>query len=373
MTKKKVLFLTIAFDTGGTEKVTFDIVSHLNPDKYDITLMSMYGGGYFESQLPEYVHVKHFFPHFIRFVIRAVEYLPGRWIHKYFIRDKYDVEIACGDNHPSRIINCSPNKSSKKIAWIHMDVIERGYRGHGVKTTFGRKRFYKNFDKIVNVSKDCEKQFIKKFGDDLPTSVIYNPVDVDNIRKKAIEVPDIFLPEDAFNIVCMGRFTDQKGFDRLVDAYSQIKDKISRNVHITIIGDGFMRDDIQNMIDTNALSEVIELVGYHNNPYPILNQADLFLLASRDESFALVVAEAMVLGVPVMSTRCTGPVELLRDGEAGLLVENSTEGIREGLLKVLTDEEYYAEMKSTAEKNRDNFDIGKTMKDIEELLDENRN
>ncbi len=56
--KCKVLFLTVAFDTGGTEKATFDIITHLNPDKYDITRMSMYGGGDFWKQLPECVHGK---------------------------------------------------------------------------------------------------------------------------------------------------------------------------------------------------------------------------------------------------------------------------------------------------------------------------
>jgi len=368
--KKRLLFLTVSYDSGGTEKVTYDIISHLNPKKYDITWMAMYGGGYYEALLPEYVHKKYFFPQFIRFVIRLVEYLPSRIVHRIFIKEKYDVEIACGDDLPSKVINGSPDRNAKKIAWIHMDVIERGYKGHGVKTAFGRKLFYKKFDKIVNVSKDCEKQFIKKFGNDLPTMTIYNPIDADVIRKKANETPDIILPEDAFNIVCVGRFTDQKGFDRLVDAYSQIKDIISRNVHITIIGDGFMRREIQNMIEQNALSEVFELVGYHDNPYSILNQADLFLLSSRDESFALVVAEAMVLCIPVMSTRCTGPVELLRDGTAGMLVENSTGGIRDGILRVLTDNRYYSQMKTVAENNKNNFDIFKTMGEIESLFDE---
>ena len=54
--KKKLLFLTTAFDTGGTEKVTLDIVNNLNPDKYDITLMTMYNGGLYQSQLSIFSH-----------------------------------------------------------------------------------------------------------------------------------------------------------------------------------------------------------------------------------------------------------------------------------------------------------------------------
>lgn len=94
------------------------------------------------------------------------------------------------------------------------------------------------------------------------------------------------------------------------------------------------------------------------------------MLSSTDESFSLVIAEAMVLGIPVISTRCTGPVELLKDGEAGLLVENSTEGIRDGLLKILTEDGYYAQMKEIAAKNTDNFDAAEIVRQIEDLFDE---
>ena len=56
--KKKLLFLTVKFDTGGTEKATYDIITRLDPEKYDITLMSMYGGGYYWDHLPEHIHRK---------------------------------------------------------------------------------------------------------------------------------------------------------------------------------------------------------------------------------------------------------------------------------------------------------------------------
>lgn len=367
--KKKLLFLTVKFDTGGTEKVTYDIITRLNPDKYDITLMSMYGGGYYWDHLPEYVHKKFFFPKFIRYVIRYVTTFPATLVHRTFIHEKYDVEIACGDDIPSRVIGHSPNLDSKKIAWIHMDVQERGYQGYEMRTAEGRKRFYRNFHKIVNVSNDCERKFCEKFGSDLPTCVIYNPVPADDIRAQAAAHPAFALPEGKFNIVCIGRFTPQKGFDRLLDAVHHIRRKGINGFAVTILGDGYERPMLEQKIREYGLEDQVRLGGYVENPYAILRQADLFLLSSRDESFSLAVAEAMVLGIPVMSTRCTGPVELLKDGEAGLLVANSTEGILDGLERVLTEVSFYKELCAKAQENKNNFNIANQIAIVEALLD----
>ncbi|MGM9658372.1 MAG: glycosyltransferase [Eubacteriales bacterium] len=366
--KKKLLFLTVKFDTGGTEKVTYDIITRLDPEKYDITLMSMYGGGYYWDNLPDHIHRKYFFPRFIRFVIRYVTLMPGKLVYRTFIHDDYDVEIACGDDIPSRVINHSVNRNSKKIAWIHMDVVERGYQGHEMRTEAGRKNFYRNFDHIVNVSNECERKFRHKFGNNLPTCVIYNPVPAAEILEKAAERPAVVLPKNTFNIVCIGRFTPQKGFDRLIEAYAALKKEGIPDCHITIIGDGYQRPDLEQRIARHGLMSDITLTGYLDNPYSVLTQADLFVLSSRDESFSLVVAEAMVLGVPVMSTRCTGPVELLKDGIAGYLVENSTEGIKNGLKAILTETQTYEHLKRKAKEKTRCFDIKKQMRLVEQII-----
>ena len=367
--KKKLLFLTVKFDTGGTEKVTYDIITRLNPEKYDITLMSMYGGGYYWDHLPDHIHKKFFFPKFIRYVIRYVIHFPGKLVYQTFIREKYDVEIACGDDIPSRVINHSTNPDSKKIVWIHMDVQERGYQGHEIKTEKGRRRFYRNFDHIVNVSYECERKFREKFGTDLPTCVIYNPVPAEDIQEKSRQTPAFTLPQNRFNIVCMGRFTPQKGFDRLLDALHSLNERKITGYHVTILGDGYERAALERQVCSYGLENQVTLPGYVENPYAIMKQADLFALPSRDESFSLAVAEAMVLGVPVMSTRCTGPVELLKDGKAGCLVENSTDGVLRGLERILTEACYYQELCVKARENTNNFNIFNQIAMVEALLD----
>ncbi len=154
----------------------------------------------------------------MRYVIRYVNYAPAWLVYRTFIHDKYDVEIACGDNQPSRVINASPNRKSTKIAWIHMDVVARGYRGWGMYTAWGRAHFYNHFNHIVNVSHECERKFQERFGNHWPTCVIYNLIDTELIRQKACEKSELILPQNTFNIVCMGRFMLEKGFDRVINA-----------------------------------------------------------------------------------------------------------------------------------------------------------
>lgn len=370
MEKKKVLFLTVAFDTGGTEKVTLDIINNLNPEKYDITLMTMYNGGLYQSQLKSYIKQKYFFPKFIRYVIRYVSFFPASIVYRTFIREKYDIEIACGDDLPSRIINHSPNKKSKKIAWIHMDVIQRGYKGYEMKTKIGRRRFYKNFDCIVNVSKECREKFIKKFGYKEKSIVIYNPIPENEIREKSKEAVNNIFDVNQFNIVCIGRLTDQKGFDRLLEAeYRLSKLKDVKPHHIYIIGEGVEKPNLIKIISDYNLKNVT-MLGFQDNPYKFLNQADLFLLSSRDESFSLVVAEAMTLGVPILSTKCTGPNELLNYGNRGCLVENSVDGIYSGLKNILSNDIYYRELIDIAKENQSVFNLNSQISEIEKVLDE---
>ena len=76
-----------------------------------------------------------------------------------------------------------------------------------------------------------------------------------------------------------------------------------------------------------------------DNPYKFLSQADVFVLSSYREGFAIVIPEAMACGLPILSTKCTGPTEILKDGEFGMLVENNYDGVYKGMKEVLDNRE----------------------------------
>ena len=184
--KKKILFLLEGFDKGGIEKVTLDIVNHLDPEKYDITVQTFWYGGHCQSLVNSNVKViPFFFKRYVRGIIRLIEYLPPKMLYCLFVRRKYDVEIAASDGGAAKVISGSTNKKAKKICWVHMDVVERGSGLKEYRTPKRANHIYGKFDIIVPVSEACRNKFQDKFGHDYPFRVVRNPLPVDEIKEKA--------------------------------------------------------------------------------------------------------------------------------------------------------------------------------------------
>jgi glycosyltransferase involved in cell wall biosynthesis len=121
-------------------------------------------------------------------------------------------------------------------------------------------------------------------------------------------------------IVAVGRLSDQKGFDMLIDAFSLVlKDRKAR---LVIFGEGELRTALQQQIDRLDLTAHVDLAGYTDNPIAEIKQADLFVLSSRFEGSPNVLVEAMSVGCKVVAFDCpSGPMETLKGGEVAPLVE----------------------------------------------------
>ena len=239
MKKKKVLFLLEAFDKGGIEQVTLNIVNHLNPEKYDITIQTFWYGGHCQSLVNPNVKVKpFFFRKYVRGIIRLIDYLPPKLLYRLFVRGDYDVEIAASDGGAAKVISGSKNKKAKKICWVHMDVVNRGSRLKEYKTPNSARRIYEKFDLIVPVSEACKDRFAEKFGYDYPFCVKRNPLPVDDILRKAAVKTDI-PSNKGVRFVCVGRLEEQKGFDRLIEACKQICTTTEHPFHVNIVGGGY--------------------------------------------------------------------------------------------------------------------------------------
>jgi glycosyltransferase involved in cell wall biosynthesis len=204
--KKKVLFLLEAFDKGGIEKVTLDIVNNLDPNKYDITVQTFWYGGHCQSLVNKNIRViPFFFKRYVRGIIRLIDYLPPRLLHALFIREKYDIEIAASDGGAAKVISGSTNKKSKKVCWVHMDVIQQGSKLKEFKTKKSANDIYAKFNKIICVSNESKKQFNLKFGFENKSLVINNPIPTEKILKMSEEDCEIKFDKNKFNIL-KGRF-----------------------------------------------------------------------------------------------------------------------------------------------------------------------
>ncbi len=366
--KKKVLFLLEAFDKGGIEKVTLDIVNHLDPKKYDVTVQTFWYGGHCQSQVVPHVKViPFFFKRYVRGIIRLIEYLPPRLLYRLFVRGDYDVEIAASDGGAAKVISGSTNRHSRKVCWVHMDVVERGSKLKEFQNAETARPIYEKFDVIAPVSAACRDRFIQKFGSSYPTHVVRNPMPVTEILAKA----DAFLPDfpvNCVNFVCVGRLVEQKGFDRLLQAAARVKDACATPFHIHIIGEGPDRVQLEEAISRLGLATNVSLLGFCENPYPHLKAADAFLLSSRDEAFPLVVGESLIVGTPAIATDCSGVREWLHNGAYGMVLENSTDGIYEGMMRVLSEPQVLTLYRSRIPEAQKEISFEKGLEDFEEVL-----
>ena len=137
-------------------------------------------------------------------------------------------------------------------------------------------------------------------------------------------------------LVTSGRLVSQKGYESLLEACNKLnKDNIK--YELWILGEDWARPKLEELINKYRLSN-IKLLGFKENSYKYIKQVDLFVCSSKNEGFSLVIAEAMILGLPVISTNCSGTNELLNFGEHGYIVENNEESLYEGLKIIISDD-----------------------------------
>ena len=142
--------------------------------------------------------------------------------------------------------------------------------------------------------------------------VIPNPVDLAPPRRRQ--------PANTRQLVAVGRLVHQKGFDLLLRAFAQIAPDHPQWT-LTIWGEGDERAALEALRADLGLTARVRMPGVTDRPGQWVEDAEVFVLSSRYESFGNVITEAMVAGLPVVAFDCPwGPGDILRDGEDGLLV-----------------------------------------------------
>ncbi|HET7663227.1 MAG TPA: glycosyltransferase [Rhodanobacteraceae bacterium] len=152
-------------------------------------------------------------------------------------------------------------------------------------------------------------------------TVINNPVDATTIRARSSEPVDHPWLKDGGDPVLMavGNLKPAKDYPTLLRAFALLRR--SHRTRLVILGEGDERNRLRSLVKKLGIGDTVVMPGFVHNPWAWMAKANLCVLSSRWEGFALVVAEALALGVPVVSTDCpSGPREILEDGRYGTLV-----------------------------------------------------
>ena len=177
------------------------------------------------------------------------------------------------------------------------------------------KYFLNSADLVIANSQKFVQSLKREFN--LNALCIYNPLDIDNIIRKSKKKKNFFRT-NKIRILNIGRFTDQKDQITLIKSLNEIKNKI--DFEAIIVGRGILKDKIRFAISKYKLNNEVRILDFMHNPYPIMKEADLFILTSKYEGLPNVLLEALTLKKFIISSDCdTGPKEILSNGKGGLL------------------------------------------------------
>lgn len=193
---------------------------------------------------------------------------------------------------------------------------------------------YSLSDGVISMSKGVESNLLSYGFITKEKSVfIYNPVINDEMLFLSKQAVDFNFNKKTF--IAVGRLVKQKNFSLLIEAFSEIKNTL--DCQLVILGEGHLRETLEEQIKQLKLKDDVHLLGFVDNPFAYIKQADVFVLSSLWEGFGNVVAEALALGTQVVSTNCpSGPSEILKNGKVGFLVEmNNSEKLADAMLKAL--------------------------------------
>ena len=173
------------------------------------------------------------------------------------------------------------------------------------------KLFYKRADLVIANSKKVATD-IKNFSN-VKTTHVYPGSFLQKIKRKRKN-------NNKLNIISIGRLTEEKGFDVLIESLKDI-DKTKYN--LTLIGDGKEKNNLSNQINYLNLQKNVKLLGFKENVYPYLKNSDLLINPSYFEGFPNVVIEALSCGIPVICSKSHGGIyEILKNQKYGDLFEN---------------------------------------------------
>lgn len=277
-------------------------------------------------------------------------------VQQNFIRaygqSKFDTVIQfCG--YERDLILLYSRFDGNNAIWVHNDMVaEMKLKSNQRKDIL--KYAYNNYDKVVAVTDDIVASTQKLAGTNKKIDIVKNTIDyktilanskqpiaLDPTTKCSVEPEKFYeiMQSDAKKFINIGRYSPEKGHDRLIDAFYKLWQK-DNSIYLIIIGGNSRANKYEELIEKvneMGLSENVILLLSVSNPYPIIKACNGFILSSLYEGFGLVLAEANILGLPIVSTDITGPRTFMNK-YGGTLVEDSEDGVYKGLEMLYNNE-----------------------------------
>lgn len=340
--KKKIIFVTKALWIGGIETALVNLLNNFNYKKYDVTLlvfkaeldmlrqihpkcrvliadrdemvsfkeMYRYSKLYHLTEEPKNPSRLH---KMMMWAVPAIRWAENRlyirYIRKLMQREMFDTAVIYSDVAGETAVRAI--KAEKYLMFYHHGAMRHVYHD---------KIAYKKCERIIAVSEnqaELLRRFIPQYKNKV--IVIHNLTDVEEIRNKGTAITDEVFDKTKFNIVSVGRVSHEKGMDIAVKICSRLVEDGYKNIRWWIVGDGPAMEEVRKLIVELHMEKYVFTVGMKANPYPYIQQADLYVQPSRFEGYPMTILEALILGQLVISTDNPGASEIIDNNHTGIL------------------------------------------------------
>jgi len=311
--KIKLIIITPTLKIGGSQKVITYLCKNLDSKIFDITLIiinNQNSSNSFPIESMKDIKIIDFKTSKVRFSLFKIIKAARKIKPDIIFSTQYYLNTAMVLIKPF-----IPSKS--KLIARETNIPSLREFKHKTIYMYFYKRFYKYIDAIVCQSIGMHKEL--NHITNCPKNklvIINNPIDCNFVQKKIEEKEDGNYKS---NIVALGStLGQQKGFERLIDSFSFIKDK---NVKLIIMGEGPNRRKLKEKIDKAGLQNQIYLVGRQKNPFKFFKRTDVLALSSFSEGFPNSVLEAGLCGIPTVAFNVQGGIsDIIIEGMNGFIV-----------------------------------------------------
>ena len=303
--RKKILFLVPSFaaGVGGAERVITILLRHLDHSRFECHLALVGEGRAFLEDLPREVTVHHLGVSRMRYCMPAIVKLNRQ------VRPDTILSTVIFLN--AMLMLARPFLSGRPRILLREASLPSAFLAQGARNPLILKwlyrRLYPKADKIICLCDAAIDDMVEHLGiwrDKLVR--IYNPVDVEMVRRLAEGAKSPYTGPGP-HVIAMGRLQSEKAYDVLLRAFSSVL-KAFPQAQLAILGEGPLETQLKQQAVELGVDRAVAFPGFQKNPWPYVQHADLFVLASRFEGLPNALLEVLALGVPVVATDCPGGV-----------------------------------------------------------------
>jgi len=238
---------------------------------------------------------------------------------------------------------------TKTILTVHSFLIDYYMPKSAWLTRLIYNQTYATVAIVDQIKELLESQYQLKYLVTIP-----NPINLEEVKEKCSDGVDI----DFEYIIGIGQYVDNvKQFDKMILSYAH-SILPQKQFHLVILGTG-NKEPLEKIALENNVLHFVHFLGFQENPFKYLKNAKYFVLSSLNEGMPNVLLESLACKTPVISFDClTGPREIIRDKENGLLVENQNiEKLTQAMNLLVEDEELYNYCKINALESIQHFSL----------------